>query len=45
MISTTFVCETTNNLILVHFIQSKMATKLKVAAIFLNMACRYGQLL
>ena len=49
MISTSFVCE---NLLrelttytLVHFIQSKMATKFKMAAIYQNMACRCGKLL
>ena len=49
MISTSFVCE---NLLrelttytLVHFVQSKIATKFKMAAIYQNMACRYGKLL
>ena len=46
MISTTFVCENLlrQQLNLVHFTQFKMATKFKMAAIYQNMACRYGQL-
>ena len=48
MISNTFVCENLLRQLTTYFssfIQSKMATKFKMVAIYQNMACRYGKLL